>query len=99
MVSATGFSITQPLGRWTLDSRDRTGRSPNNAQNATGETALFAAIKTDSPSTISVLLNLGHHPLFAISLGNTALHAAVRWNAKKAAAALLAGGADPNSET
>lgn len=67
------------------------------AQNATGETPLFAAIKADSPPTIAVLLAEGATPLARDSLGNTALHAAVRWNAKKAVDALIKGGADINA--
>lgn len=66
-------------------------------RNATGETALFSAVKGDSPSTVEVLLGAGANPLARDSLGNSALHAAVRWNAKNAAQTLMDKGVDVNA--
>lgn len=95
-----GNGVLHYAAAWTLDplipSIVQAGARVN-AQNATGETPLFAAIKADSPSTISVLLAEGSSPLARDSLGNTALHAAVRWNAKKSVAALISGGMDINA--
>ena len=64
--------------------------------NATGETPLFMAIKTDSPSTIRVLLGNRANINARDTHGNSALHAAVRWNAVKSAAFLLSQGIDVN---
>ncbi|OHE63361.1 MAG: hypothetical protein A2Z99_04955 [Treponema sp. GWB1_62_6] len=72
------------------------GADPN-AQNATGETPIFSAVKADSPATIAVLIKNGADSASRDALGNTSLHAAVRWNAKSSALALLAQGADPNA--
>ena len=95
-----GNGVLHYAAAWTLDplipSIVQAGARVD-AQNATGETPLFAAIKSDSPSTINVLLSQGASPLARDSLGNTALHAAVRWNAKKAVSALIAGGMDINA--
>jgi len=65
-----------------------------NRRNATGETPLFAAIKSDSPSTIDTLIGQGAVATIRDLAGNTALHAAIRWNSKNALRALLRGGAD-----
>ncbi|MFA6508239.1 MAG: ankyrin repeat domain-containing protein, partial [Treponemataceae bacterium] len=95
-----GNGILHYAASWTLDvviPRLIQAGARTDAQNATGETPLFAAIKADSPSTISVLLAEGASSLARDSLGNTALHAAVRWNAKQAVAALIKGNADVNT--
>jgi len=54
--------------------------------NATGETPLFIAIKTDSPSTIRTLVDNNASLNARDSQGNSVLHAAVRWNAVNSAA-------------
>jgi len=67
-----------------------------NEPNATGETPLFMAVKTDSPSTIRALLENRANINARDTHGNSALHAAVRWNAVKSAAFLIACGIDVN---
>ncbi len=74
-----------------------------NATNANGETALFSAVKADSPSTINVLAQNGivtdaRDNLTRDHLGNTPLHSAGRWNALNAAQTLLAFGMDVNAQ-
>ena len=74
-----------------------------NAVNSNGETALFSAVKADSPSTINVLAENGivtdaRSNLTRDHLGNTPLHAAGRWNALHAAQTLLAFGMDVNAQ-
>jgi len=66
------------------------------AANATGETALFEAVKQNSPSTVKVLVNNGANLMARDTLGNSALHAAVKWNAMLGAEALLDLGLDIN---
>ncbi|MBQ7159244.1 MAG: ankyrin repeat domain-containing protein [Treponema sp.] len=74
-----------------------------NATNANGETALFSAVKADSPSTINVLAENGivtdaRNNLTRDHLGNTPLHAAGRWNAMNAAQTLLLFGMNVNAQ-
>lgn len=68
------------------------GGDPN-ARNANGETALFNAVKADSDVTIRKLLSNTGDKQADINardfLGNSALHACIRWSAGKAAAALI----------
>ena len=64
--------------------------------NETGETPLFMAVKTDSPSTIRVLTDNNANINARDSQGNSLLHAAVRWNARRSAALLIASGMDVN---
>jgi ankyrin repeat protein len=64
------------------------------AQNATGETPLFPAVKYNAPSTIRALTANGAILDRRDKLGNSALHAAVRWNAKNAGETLIALGVD-----
>jgi len=64
--------------------------------NATGETPLFMAVKTDSPSTIRTLLENKAGINARDTHGNSALHAAVRWNAVRSAAFLISRGIDVN---
>jgi ankyrin repeat protein len=65
--------------------------------NATGETPLFMAIKTDSPSTIRALVENSANLNARDTQGNSALHAAIRWNAVNAASSLIFYGADINA--
>jgi ankyrin repeat protein len=67
--------------------------------NATGETPLFMAVKSNSPSTIKALLDNRANIKAADSQGYNLLHAAVRWNAVDAASFLIASGIDINSHT
>ena len=74
-----------------------------NATNANGETALFSAVKADSPSTINVLAENGivtdaRSNLTRDHLGNTPLHSAGRWNALHAAQTLLSFGMSVNAQ-
>jgi len=65
--------------------------------NATGETPLFMAVKTNSPSTINTLLNNRASLNARDNQGNTLLHTAVCWNGKDSVSALLAAGVDINA--
>lgn len=65
-----------------------------NAKNANGETPLFNAAKVNSTATITTMLS---NPLIEYTdinardfLGNTALHACIRWGSTQAADTLLA---------
>lgn len=73
------------------------------AENANGESALFSAVKGDNPETIQILVDNGavvdskdNHA--RDNLGNTPLHAAVKWNALKAARTLISLGVDVNAQ-
>ncbi len=73
------------------------------AENANGETALFSAVKSDNPETIQILVDNGaivdskdNHA--RDNLGNTPLHAAVKWNATEAARTLISLGVDVNAQ-
>jgi ankyrin repeat protein len=70
---------------------------PIDEQNATGETALFMAVKTDSISTIRVLLENKANLNARDKQGNTLLHTAVRWNSRASAALLISSGIDINA--
>lgn len=68
-----------------------------NAVNVNNETALFCAVKANSPSSVQVLLGRGGGKKGADVnlrdfLGNCALHTAVRWSAYEAAQTLLNSG-------
>ena len=74
-----------------------------NAVNSNGESALFAAVKADSPSTINILVENGiitdtRSNLTRDHLGNTPLHCAVRWNALQAAQSVISLGFDVNAQ-
>ncbi len=74
-----------------------------NSINANGESALFSAVKADSASTIHILVENGavtdsRDNLARDHLGNTPLHAAVRWNALNAAVTLIQLGVDVNAQ-
>ncbi len=64
-----------------------------NAKNANDETPLFSAVKTDCPEAIRTLLGAGGGIEANINardfLGNSVLHACVRWSAYKSAQLLL----------
>ena len=64
-----------------------------NARNANNETPLFNAVKTDSPEAVKALLGKGLSKKADLDardfLGNTILHAAVRWSAYKSADFIL----------
>ena len=62
---------------------------PVEEANATGETPLFFAIKTDSPSTIRTLIANNASLNARDTQGNSVLHAAVRWNSVNSAALLV----------
>lgn len=73
------------------------------AENANGESALFSAVKSDNPQTIQILVDYGavvdskdNHA--RDNLGNTPLHAAVKWNALRAAKTLISLGVDVNAQ-
>ncbi len=73
------------------------------AQNANGETPLFSAVKGNNPETIKILVKNGlvtdstdNHA--RDNLGNTPLHAAVKWNATKSAQTLISLGVDVNAQ-
>lgn len=73
------------------------------AQNANGESALFSAVKGGNPETIKILVDNGvvvnskdNHA--RDNLGNTPLHAAVKWNALDAAKTLISLGVDVNAQ-
>lgn len=73
------------------------------ALNANGESAVFAAVKEDSVETISVLVENGlvidsKNRLGRDNLGNTPLHAAVKWNAYSSAEKLIALGVDVDAQ-
>ncbi|MBR1404292.1 MAG: ankyrin repeat domain-containing protein [Treponema sp.] len=73
------------------------------AQNANGETAIFSAVKGDSPSTLNILIDNGlvidsKDKLGRDNLGNTPLHAAVKWNAFTSAKTLIALGVDVDAQ-
>ena len=74
-----------------------------NAVNSNGESALFSAVKADSPSTINLLVENGiitdsRSNLTRDHLGNTPLHCAVRWNALQAARSVIQLGSDVNAQ-
>ncbi|MCL2720118.1 MAG: ankyrin repeat domain-containing protein [Treponema sp.] len=67
--------------------------------NATGQTPLFMAIKTDSISTIRTLTGNNANLNVKDNQGNTVLHAAVRWNAINSASLLISSGIDINASS
>ena len=75
------------------------------AQNANGESAVYSAVRggDDSPSTINILVSNGlvidsKDKLGRDNLGNTPLHAAVKWNAFSSAKTLVALGVDVDAQ-
>jgi len=67
--------------------------------NATGQTPVFMAIRTDGVSTIRILLENNANLNARDSQGNSVLHAAVRWNAINSASFLISSGIDINSHS
>jgi ankyrin repeat protein len=73
------------------------------AKNAAGETPLFVAVKYTAErnppggSTIKTLVSAGASLNSRDNLGNSALHAAVRWNNREAAVELITAGIDINA--
>jgi ankyrin repeat protein len=59
---------------------------------------LFQAVKQDSPSTIKALINSDASLIARDTLGNSALHAAVRWHAIQSAKTVLDLGLDVNCQ-
>jgi ankyrin repeat protein len=72
---------------------------PVDTTNASGETALFMAVKYNGDSTVHTLLGERANLNARDNLGNSALHAAVRWNALDAALALMDAGIDINAHS
>ena len=75
------------------------------AQNGNGESVVYSAVKggDDSPSTINVLVSNGviidsKDKLGRDNLGNTPLHAAVKWSGFNNAKTLIALGVDVNAQ-
>lgn len=75
------------------------------ARNGNGESAVYSAVKggDDSPSTINVLVSNGviidsKNALGRDNLGNTPLHAAVKWNGFNTAKTLVALGVDVDAQ-
>ncbi len=72
-----------------------------NARNANGETPLFNAVKSDSGATIRIMLSETNERRPDINardfLGNTVLHACIRWSSTNAAETLLAWDASGNA--
>ena len=73
------------------------------AENANGESALFSAVKSNNPETIKILVENGvvidskdNHA--RDNLGNTPLHAAVKWNSIESAKTLISLGVDVNAQ-
>jgi ankyrin repeat protein len=68
-------------------------------QNATGQTPLFMATKSDSPSTLRIFIENNANLNARDSQGNSALHAAVRWNAVNSVSFLISSGMDINVQS
>jgi len=64
--------------------------------NATGQTPLFMAVRTDSPPTIRALVDNNANLNVRDTQGNSLLHSAVRWNAINSVSYLLSSGIDIN---
>jgi hypothetical protein len=74
-----------------------------NAVNANGESAVFAATKGNSPELIDLLVSKGaiidsRSVSARDNLGNTPVHAAVKWDSGNAAKTLLSHGVDVNAQ-
>jgi len=67
---------------------------PVDTQNATGQTPLFMATKSNSASTLKIFIDNNANLNARDSQGNSPLHAAVRWNAVTSVTFLIASGID-----
>ncbi len=108
-MNTTDGSGNTPLhyaAEWKLDSsilRLVEKGAKINAVNSNGESALFSAVKGNSPSTINTLVRAGietdvRSNLARDHLGNTPLHYAVRWNSLDAAQTLLSMGMEVDAQ-
>ena len=97
-----GNSILHYAAEWNLNSAIpliiRAGLSVETL-NATGQTPVFMAIRTDSISTIRIFTEFNANINARDNQGNSALHAAVRWNAVNSAAFLITSGIDINAHS
>ncbi|MDR2516763.1 MAG: ankyrin repeat domain-containing protein [Spirochaetaceae bacterium] len=96
-----GNTALHYAAQWRLDAYlpllIQKGAAPD-AANATGETPLFIAVKSNAVSTVSTLILSGASIAWRDTTGNSALHTAVRWNARDAAIALINAGIDVNAQ-
>jgi len=67
---------------------------PVDTQNATGQTPLFMATKSNSASTLKIFVDNNANLNARDSQGNSPLHAAVRWNAITSVSYLISAGID-----
>jgi len=72
---------------------------PVDTQNATGQTPIFLATKSNSPSTLKIFIDNNADLNIRDSQGNSALHAAVRWNAINSISYLISSGMDINANS
>ncbi|MCL2276786.1 MAG: ankyrin repeat domain-containing protein [Treponema sp.] len=97
-----GNSILHFAAEWNLNNAIpviiRNGLSVE-ITNATGQTPLFMAIRTDNISTIRILTENNANLNARDNQGNSALHAAVRWDALNSAAFLITSGIDINAHS
>lgn len=90
-----GNSIIHYAAQWGLDTiipQVIAQGGSTEIKNATGETALFSAVKADKTNSIQALLDAGANLYARDTQGNTALHAAIRWNTENAARTLIQSG-------
>jgi len=67
---------------------------PVDSQNATGQTPLFMATKSNNASTLKIFVDNNANLNARDSQGNSPLHAAVRWNAVTSVSYLISAGID-----
>jgi len=67
---------------------------PVDSQNATGQTPLFMATKSNNASTLKIFVDNNANINARDSQGNSPLHAAVRWNAVTSVTYLISAGID-----
>ena len=96
-----GNSILHYAAEWKLNNVIpiiiRNGLSVEE-ENATGETPIFMAVKTNSPPTIKILLDNNANINARDTQGQSLLHTALRWNAKDSAQMLINNNIDINSQ-
>jgi ankyrin repeat protein len=97
-----GNTMLHYAGEWGLNSAIpimiRSGIHVD-TQNATGQTPLFMATKSENPETLRIFIDNNANLNARDSLGNTVLHAAVRWNAVNSVSFLLSSGMDINAHS